>query len=445
MRNGRRTSPLASPETRRCAVYTRKSTSAGLDQDFNSLDAQREACVAYIQRQPRWTFLPDRYDDGGFTGANTDRPAFQKLLADIDAGKVDVVVVYKVDRLSRSLLDFSRLMERFNRAGASFVSVTQNFSTADAMGRLTLNMLMSFAEFEREMIGERTRDKIAGARRRGKWTGGQIPLGYDVQAKHLVVNEAEAPLVREAFALYLEQRSALAVTRLLNDPTRSPGPSSLESTECVRKLWNKAEVLRLLRNPLYAGYMRSHGEFYEAEHQALVDRRTFRQVGALLTRAGRNSSKASHNPSRNPDYLLRGLIRCGCCGSAFVGASSHKGRKILRYYRCSTRDRSGREACPSPPLPAVAIEEYAVERLREYAAGRVHTGLGVGTSWVSRCLADFDSIWDVLTPENRVRLLRAVVQSVEVDEPANRIRVFLQEPGDGSVDGSDDKEMEVVA
>ena len=166
------------PESRRCAIYTRKSTAAGLEQDFNSLDAQREACAAYIGRQPGWTLVDDRYDDGGFTGANIERPAFQRLLADIEAGKIDVVVVYKVDRLSRSLLDFAKLMERFGKAGASFVSVTQNFSTADAMGRLTLNMLMSFAEFEREMIGERTRDKIAAQRRRGKWTGGTVPLGY---------------------------------------------------------------------------------------------------------------------------------------------------------------------------------------------------------------------------------------------------------------------------
>jgi site-specific DNA recombinase len=164
-----------SPETRRCAIYTRKSTSVGLEQDFNSFDAQREACAAYIKKQPGWSLVADLYDDGGFTGANIERPAFQRLLADIDAGKIDVVVVYKVDRLSRSLLDFAKLMERFSRSGASFVSVTQNFSTADAMGRLTLNMLMSFAEFEREMIGERTRDKIAAARRKGKWTGGPGP------------------------------------------------------------------------------------------------------------------------------------------------------------------------------------------------------------------------------------------------------------------------------
>ena len=441
MRDGRKASATAAPETRRCAVYTRKSTSAGLDQDFNSLDAQREACAAYIQRQQGWTLLPDRYDDGGFTGANTDRPAFQKLLADIDAGRVDVVVVYKVDRLSRSLLDFARLMERFNRAGASFVSVTQNFSTADAMGRLTLNMLMSFAEFEREMIGERTRDKIAGARRRGKWTGGQVPLGYDVQGKRLVVNQAEAPLVREIFTLYLEQRSALAVARILNDPSRLSEASAPESPAALRRVWTKIDVLRLLRTPIYAGYMRSRGELYEAEHQAVVDRGTFRKVGALLDRAGRGSS----NPSHNHEYLLRGLLRCARCGAAFTGASSRRGRKVHRYYRCITRDKQGREACPSPPLPAEAIEKYTVARVREYATGRPRAGHVAGTSWASRCLADFDSIWDVLTPQNRVRLLRAFVQSVEVDEPANRIRVFLQVPGEVPSVESDIRVAEVVA
>jgi site-specific DNA recombinase len=173
MRKRRNNTTRPAPETRRCAIYTRKSTSIGLDQDFNTLDAQREACERYIDGQAHdgWVLVPEQYDDGGFTGANLERPAFQRLIADIEAGKIDIVVVYKVDRLSRSLLDFAQVMDRFNRAGAAFVSVTQNFSTADAMGRLTLNMLMSFAEFEREMIAERTRDKIAAARRKGKWTG----------------------------------------------------------------------------------------------------------------------------------------------------------------------------------------------------------------------------------------------------------------------------------
>ena len=182
------------PALVRCAIYTRKSTSVGLNQEFNSLDAQRAACQEYIARREadRWLALSETYEDGGFTGANLERPGMQRLLADVEARLIDVVVVYKVDRLSRSLLDFARLMERFQRTGAAFVSVTQNFSTADAMGRLTLNMLMSFAEFEREMISERTRDKMAAARRRGKWTGGPVPFGYTAVEKKLVVDATPA-------------------------------------------------------------------------------------------------------------------------------------------------------------------------------------------------------------------------------------------------------------
>ena len=210
----------AKAEIRRCAIYTRKSTARGLDQEFNTLDAQYETCERYVTGQTGWQLVPERYDDGGFTGANLERPAFQRLEADIQAGKIDIVVVYKVDRLSRSLLDFAKVMDRFNQAGTAFVSVTQNFSTADAMGRLTLNMLMSFAEFEREMIAERTRDKIAAARRRGKWTGGTVPIGYKAIDKKLIIDEVEAPIVREIFDLYEQHRSALAVAKLLNKNKR---------------------------------------------------------------------------------------------------------------------------------------------------------------------------------------------------------------------------------
>jgi site-specific DNA recombinase len=444
MRSRKTTSPKIVPEPNRCAIYTRKSTSVGLEQDFNSLDAQREACAAYIERQPGWTVVGERYDDGGFTGANIERPAFQRLLTDIEAAKIDVVVVYKVDRLSRSLLDFAKLMERFNRAGASFVSVTQNFSTADAMGRLTLNMLMSFAEFEREMIGERTRDKIAAARRKGKWTGGPIPLGYTVHEKRLVVNEPEAVLVREIFVLYLEQRSTLAVARLFNETNRST-KRRVATNGRIREArpWTKADVLSVIKNPVYAGYMRSHGEFYEGEHEALVDRETFSRARALLDGATRTTNE----PSRNPDYLLRGLLRCACCGSAFTPASTRKGRTEYRYYRCLRRDKEGREACPSSPLPAGAIETFVIERLREFAAEETHADTAEAeTSWIARCLADFEAIWDVLTPENRCRLLRAVVQSVEVDEPANRVKVFIVDLSDSlSAPPPDDVPHETLA
>ena len=514
-------------EARRCAVYTRKSTAAGLEQEFNSLDAQREACVAYVQRQPGWTLLDERYDDGGFTGANIERPAFQRLLADVEAGKIDVVVVYKVDRLSRSLLDFARVMERFGAAGASFVSVTQNFSTADAMGRLTLNMLMSFAEFEREMIGERTRDKIAAARRKGKWTGGPVPLGYRVEEKRLFEVELEAVVVREAFALYLEHRSTLEVARILNARHRSTKRHRSEKGRLREaRTFTKADVTRILRNPVYAGFMHSHGQLHEAEHAAIVERETFDRVNALLDGAtGRTQPNG-----RNPAYVLRGLLRCSCCGSAFTPASTRKGKTEYRYYRCVKRDKEGRDACPSAPLPAAAIEEFVVERLREAvqgsdlagevaegvrkrvaerrrdltverrklpgqiarlsaegkqlvealaeakgsarrllddrlrelgeelgrcearlaAAERELSGLDaveVETSWARTCLEDFGAVWDVLTPTNRGRLLRAVIQGVEVDEPKNQVRVVITDLGTGITAGErqEDGVQEAVA
>jgi site-specific DNA recombinase len=214
-----RNKPAAAKQVR-CAIYTRKSSEEGLDQAFNSLHAQREAAEAFIasQRHEGWVCLPERYDDGGYSGGNTERPALRRLMADIEAGKVDAVVVYKVDRLSRSLLDFARLMGTFERHNVSFVSVTQQFNTAHSMGRLTLNILLSFAQFERELVSERTRDKIAATRRKGKWSGGRPILGYDVDRERmrLVVNPAEAERVREIVALYLRTQSLLATARELN-------------------------------------------------------------------------------------------------------------------------------------------------------------------------------------------------------------------------------------
>lgn len=358
-------------DAKRCAIYTRKSTAAGLEMEFNSLDAQREACLAYVQRQPGWTVVEERYDDGGFTGANMERPAFQRLLQDVDADRVDVVVVYKVDRLSRSLLDFAKVMERLNTAGASFVSVTQNFSTADAMGRLTLNMLMSFAEFEREMIAERTRDKVAAARRKGKWTGGYAPLGYDVKDKRLVVNEYEAVVVRESFALYLQHRTASAVVRVLNEKGRRTKRYAAKSgTTREARAWTLQDVLRLLKNPLYAGFTSYGDESHPGEHPAIVDRSTFHQVKDWLE--GRSPGRKYHG--RNPDYVLRGLLRCGLCGEAMTPNSSRKGSRVYRYYRCTTQNTREKGVCQAAHMSAPAMEDFVVARLREATVGGAFAG-----------------------------------------------------------------------
>jgi len=344
---------------KRCAVYTRKSTTAGLEKDFNSLDAQREACAAYIQRHERWVLLEERYDDGGFTGANTDRPAFQRLLADVDADKVDVVVVYKVDRLSRSLLDFAKVVERLNSGGASFVSVTQNFSTADAMGRLTLNMLMSFAEFEREMIAERTRDKIAASRRKGKWTGGVTPLGYALKDKRLEVNDVEAITVREAFALFIQLRQRAMVARTLNERGMLPRAAKRRGERPIA--WTKDSIVRLLRNPVYAGMLNSGDELYPGEHAALVDKEMFALVQRMLD--GRMPSMRFAGV--NFEYVLRGLLRCSICGELMTPSSSSRHGANYRYYRCTTRDRRGVGACPARHVPAPAIERFVADRLSE--------------------------------------------------------------------------------
>jgi len=350
---------------KRCAVYTRKSTTAGLEKEFNSLDAQREACAAYIQSHERWVLLHERYDDGGFTGANTDRPAFQRLLADVDAGKVDVVVVYKVDRLSRSLLDFAKVVERLNTGGASFVSVTQNFSTADAMGRLTLNMLMSFAEFEREMIAERTRDKIAASRRKGKWTGGVTPLGYALKDKRLEVNDVEAITVREAFALFVQLRQRAMVARTLNERGLLPRAAKRRGERPIA--WTKDSISRLLRNPVYAGMLNSGDVLYAGEHTALVDKDMF----ALAQRVLEGRSPSARIAGVNFEYVLRGLLRCSMCGEFMTPSSTSKDGAHYRYYRCTTRDRRGNSACPARHVPAPAIERFVADRLAALRLDRI--------------------------------------------------------------------------
>ena len=368
----RRTSTPA-PPVRRCVIYTRKSTSMGLEQEFNTLDAQRDACEAFIKSQAHngWKLSPERYDDGGFTGANLERPAFQRLMDDMDNGKIDVLVVYKVDRLSRSLLDFAQVMRRFNAANVSFVSVTQNFNTADAMGRLTLNMLMSFSEFEREMIAERTRDKVAAARRRGKWTGGPVPIGYDVVEKKLIINELEAETVREMYRLYLAKRSALTVMKTLNNQGRAT-KRHVSNNGRVRqsRAWSKDAVLRTLKNPIYCGLMPYKDEVHPGEHEGIISESLFGQAQAILD----GNTGAKRKRARNPDYILRGIIRCECCGAAFTTASTRKNGTEFRYYRCVTRDKQGREACPSKPLPAQAIEDFVTARIREAVRTRDLTG-----------------------------------------------------------------------
>ena len=271
----------------RCAIYTRKSTEEGLEQQFNSLQAQRESAEAYVlsQRQAGWQVLPDAYDDGGFSGASLDRPGLKKLLSDVEAGKIDVVLVYKVDRLSRSLLDFARLVELFDRHRVSFVSVTQEFNTTSSLGRLTLNILLSFAQFEREIIGERTRDKLGAARRKGKWIGGSPVLGYDVDPAggRLVVNASEAEQVRQIFEIAAEAGSLeLTLREVLQRGLRTKQWTSRNGKYRPGKVFTKLTLWQLLSNVLYTGVVSYKGTVYAGEHAAIVDRELWQKVNEQL-------------------------------------------------------------------------------------------------------------------------------------------------------------------
>jgi site-specific DNA recombinase len=365
----RRTNSVTSetaPKIIRCAIYTRKSTEEGLAMEFNSLDAQREAAEAFIvsQRHEGWVALPDFYDDGGYSGGNIERPALKRLLADVEAGKVDCIVVYKVDRLSRSLLDFARLMEVFDRNSCSFVSVTQQFNTTHSMGRLTLNILLSFAQFEREIISERTRDKMSAARRKGKWVGGSLILGYDLNSERtrLVINPAEAERVREIFALYIEKQSILATATELN---RRGWPRKTwlnkNGSTAGGRLWNKPNLLGLLSNVAYIGKVAYGGEIFAGEHEAILDQETFAAAQAVLRRNRREGGARVRNKY---GALLRGLLVCGTCGCAMTHSYTSKGNIRYRYYVCQTAMKMGWQECETRSIPAQEIEDFVIQRMK---------------------------------------------------------------------------------
>ncbi len=349
----------------RCAIYTRKSTEEGLNMEFNSLDAQREAAEAFInsQRHEGWVVLSEQYDDGGFTGGNMERPALQRLLADIEAKKIDALVVYKVDRLSRSLMDFAQIMGALDRHGCSFVSVTQQFNTTHSMGRLTLNILLSFAQFEREIIGERTRDKMSAARRKGKWVGGSVILGYDLdrEARKLVVNKGEARMVREIFALYQRHRSVLATVEELNRrgvPRKSWVAKSGKVTGGGP--WTKSNLTLLLTNVHYLGKVDYQGKIYDGEHEPIIDDTTWAKAHALLERNARKRGWAKRSKFSG---LLKGLLKCGSCGCSMMHTYTSKGTTRYRYYVCQKATKQGAKSCATRSIPAQEIEDFVVDRI----------------------------------------------------------------------------------
>ena len=347
----------------RCAIYTRKSTEYNLDLEFNSLDAQREACEAYIKSQAHegWRLIPDHYDDGGLSGASLHRPSLQKLLDDVKAGKIDIILVYKVDRLTRSLADFAKLVELFDQHGVSFVSITQSFNTTSSMGRLTLNVLLSFAQFEREVIGERVRDKIAASKRKGLWVGGPIPLGYASIDKKLVVVPTEAQTVRTIFALYLEVGSVLALTEALDRKGIRTKARSLSSGEISGNIpFGVGSLTHLLRNRFYIGEVDYRGEIYGGEHAAILDRSLFEKVQARLTKnAVDRTVRLKGSPA-----LLMGLL-FDDAGHRMTPSHSNKRGVRYRYYVSNALIQGRkRQAGTVRRIPAVEIENLVLQAVR---------------------------------------------------------------------------------
>ena len=357
----------ASPLRRkiRCAVYTRKSHEEGLELEFNSLHAQREACEAYIasQRQEGWLLVPDRYDDGGISGGTLERPALKRLLHDIECGVVDVVVVYKVDRLSRSLTDFAKLVDVFDRHDVSFVSITQQFNTTTSMGRLTLNILLSFAQFEREVIGERIRDKFAASRKKGMWMGGPPPLGYDVVSRKLVVNQAEAKLVRLIFRRFVTLGSATMLAKELS----AEGHHTQELDHPVGPAARRPAVRqgRPLQDPATTGSISARrctrAPATPASMTGSSTRRLWDRVHEILAKNGHTRGNVTRASTPAP---LRGLIRCAHCGKAMTPSHTRRRGRLYRYYVCTGSIKRGADTCPVRSVAAGDIERLVLEQVR---------------------------------------------------------------------------------
>ncbi len=420
--------PQTPPKRLRCAIYTRKSSEEGLEQEFNSLDAQRESCEAYIasQRSEGWRAMAERYDDGGFSGGTLDRPGLTMLLEDVKDGLVDVIVVYKIDRLSRSLMDFAKLVEVFDTQDVTFVSVTQSFNTTTSMGRLTLNILLSFAQFEREVTAERIRDKFAASRKRGMWMGGVVPLGYDVKDRKLVVNETEAKTIRHIFTRFVELGSATVLTREL----REGGIRNKSG-----RLMDKGFIYRLLNNRLYIGEAVHKGTSYPGEHKAIIAKDLWDRVRSVMQVSPRQ--RAANTRAQTP-ALLKGLIFTNT-GTAMTPTHTKKGSRLYRYYvsmDCIKGRESGFETAPRR-LPAGMVEDVVVGEIRklirtpEMVARTLAALASTKAEWaesdVTAALTSFDSLWDTLFPAEQARIVQLLVARVTIS--ANGIAVDLRTDG----------------
>ncbi|MDE2029179.1 MAG: recombinase family protein [Alphaproteobacteria bacterium] len=416
----------------RCAIYTRKSSDEGLEQEYNSLDAQRDASEAYIssQRHEGWMLVPDLYDDGGFSGGNMNRPGLKRLIADIEAHKIDIVVVYKIDRLTRSLMDFAQLIGLFDKHNVSFVSVTQQFNTTTPMGRLVLNILLSFAQFERELTGERIRDKVAASKKKGMWMGGCPPLGYDVVERKLIVNAQEAEIVKKIFQRFITLRSTALLARELRlQGVRSKTYITRTGNQRYGSPLCKNQLYRILNNKIYLGMIAHKDKVYDGQHEAIVEQKIWDEANGIIVKSPQQRSRAS---ASKEFALLKGLVFCGLCGSPYTPVYTLKNGKKYRYYKPSHQLRGLAEECPVGSVGAGELEGVVLAQLRgvfsnpdivvktwEHAKAKEQS---VTEREVKKALRDIDPVWNELFPVEQARIVNLLIERITILEEGINIQ-----------------------
>lgn len=415
----------------RCAIYTRKSSEEGLEQEFNSLDAQRLAAESYIasQQHEGWVLAPGNYDDGGFSGGNMERPGLKRLFADIKEGKIDCIVVYKIDRLTRSLVDFSKIIEVFDEHNVSFVSVTQSFNTSNSMGRLMLNVLLSFAQYERELTGERIRDKVEASKKQGMWMGGPPPLGYICEDKKLKIMEEDAKIVRIIYQRFLETGSVTTIAREMN----KQGFHTKSWISKTGKLhgggkFDKKNIQRILENPIYAGKIKHKDKVYEGQHKSIIDDKMWQKAQDTFKRYDRPVGvgvRVSSIP------LLKGVMTCGECGGRMIPTYTNKKGKRYRYYICERKHKGRNDNCSVGRLSAGEIENLVVQHITqilkkpEIIVQTITAAAGkVPEMEVVEALKSIEVVWEELFPIEQARIVKLLIKEVVVTKDGLDIRIF---------------------
>lgn len=421
----------------RCAIYTRKSSEDGLEQEFNSIDAQRLSGENFIASQVSkgWVLVPEYYDDGGYSGGNLDRPALRRLFNDITNKKIDCVVIYKIDRLSRSLFDFQKIIELFDQYKVTFASVTQNFTTDDSVGRLMLNVMLSFAQYERELTGERIRDKIDASKKKGIWMGGVIPLGYDVNDRKLIINQDEAKIINTLFAIFIKTGSVTETARELNRLNFTTKTWISNSGKIQRgRRFNKASVRRIITNPLYNGKIRHKkhlGQIYQGLHEAIISDQIWQEANNII-KINPSSQIITPISRINSAPLLKGIITCAICGSKMTPTYTVKKAKRYRYYICSASSKGNNDACKVGRIPAFDTENIIIRQILnilkkpEIIARAISQSPNLSENIIISHFRQIEQLWDELFPTEQARIINLLVKDIEVKEDGFNIRIFKE-------------------